>query len=179
MNNFSSAREVKDARPELRVHIEYEVKTDGAIKLVELPFVMGVLADLSGKSKVEKKPIDDRDFLEFDMDNFEERMEAIAPRVSFPVANTITGEDKLPVDLTFSAMKDFSPGEIAKNVPALRNLLDARQQLNDLMIYMDGKTDAQDMLGQLLKDPDLMKALAAARPQPASAEPAAQPDGEA
>ena len=146
-----------------RVHIEYEVETFGAKQKVELPFVMGVMSDLSGKSEVEKKGLDKRDFLEFDMDNFDQRMEAIAPRAAFHVDNTLTGEGKLGVDLTFKNMEDFDPGEIAKRVPALNKLLEARQELNDLMIYMDGKAGAQELLDKLLKDPDLLKSLAAAK----------------
>jgi type VI secretion system protein ImpB len=147
-----------------RVHIEYEVETFGAMQKVELPFVMGVMSDLSGKSHVEKKGMADRDFSEFDMDNFEQRMAAIAPRAAFNVENTLTGEGKMGVDLTFSSMKDFSPGEVAKNVPALAKLLETRQQLNDLMLYMDGKDGAQDLLDKVLKDPAMMAALAAAKP---------------
>jgi type VI secretion system protein ImpB len=147
-----------------RVHIEYEVETFGALQKVELPFVMGVLSDLSGKSHVEKKAMDKRDFSEFDMDNFEQRMAAIAPRAAFAVDNTLSGEGKMGVDLTFNTMADFSPGEIAKNVPALAKLLEARQQLNDLMLYMDGKDGAQDLLDKVLKDPSLMQALVAAKP---------------
>ena len=147
-----------------RVHIEYEVETFGALQKVELPFVMGVLSDLSGKSHVEKKAMDKRDFSEFDMDNFEQRMAAIAPRAAFAVDNTLSGEGKMGVDLTFNTMQDFSPGEIAKNVPALAKLLEARQQLNDLMLYMDGKDGAQDLLDKVLKDPSLMLALVAAKP---------------
>lgn len=147
-----------------RVHIEYEVETFGALQKVELPFVMGVMSDLSGKSHVEKKAMDKRDFSEFDMDNFEQRMAAIAPRASFAVDNTLSGEGKMGVDLTFNTMQDFSPGEIAKNVPALAKLLEARQQLNDLMLYMDGKDGAQDLLDKVLKDPSLMQALVAAKP---------------
>ena len=146
-----------------RVHIEYEVETFGAKQKVELPFVMGVMSDLSGKSLVEKKPVDKRDFIEFDMDNFEQRMEAIAPRAAFNVDNTLSGEGKLSVDLNFKTMEDFDPGEVAKRVPALAKMLEARQQLNDLMIYMDGKDGAQELLDKLLKDPDLMKSLAAAK----------------
>lgn len=147
-----------------RVHIEYEVETFGALQKVELPFVMGVMSDLSGKSLVEKKVLDKRDFSEFDMDNFEQRMAAIAPRASFAVDNTLSGEGMMGVDLTFNTMQDFSPGEIAKNVPALAKLLEARQQLNDLMLYMDGKDGAQDLLDKVLKDPSLMQALVAAKP---------------
>jgi type VI secretion system protein ImpB len=147
-----------------RVHIEYEVETYGSRQKVELPFVMGVMSDLSGKSLVEKKTLDKRDFVEFDMDNFEQKMEAIAPRAAFIVDNTLTGEGKMGVDLTFKSLDDFGPGAIAKNVPALAKLLEAREQLNDLMVYMDGKDGAQGLLDKVLKDPDLLKALAAGKP---------------
>ena len=147
-----------------RVHIEYEVETLGSRQKVELPFVMGVMSDLSGKSVVEKKKLADRDFIEFDMDNFEQKMEAIAPRAAFNVDNTLTGEGKVGVDLTFKSMDDFSPGAVAKNVPALAKLLEARTQLNDLMLYMDGKDGAQGLLDKVLKDPDLLKALAGTKP---------------
>jgi type VI secretion system protein ImpB len=147
-----------------RVHIEYEVETYGSRQKVELPFIMGVMSDLSGKSLVEKKTLDKRDFVEFDMDNFEQKMEAIAPRAAFIVENTLTGEGKVGVDLTFKSLDDFGPGAIAKNVPALAKLLEAREQLNDLMVYMDGKDGAQGLLDKVLKDPDMLKALAAAKP---------------
>jgi type VI secretion system protein ImpB len=158
----SGQRFIKENRAP-RVHIEYEVETGGSKKKVELPFVMGVFSDLSGKSHVEKKAVGERDFSEFDMDNFDQRMEAIAPRAAFAVDNTLTGEGKLAVDLTFKRMEDFSPGEIAKRVPALAKLLEARQQVNDLMLYMDGKDGAQGLLERLLKDPDLLKAVSAAK----------------
>src|ERR1700743_1919153 len=121
--------------PAPRVHIEYEVETYGSRQKVELPFIMGVMSDLSGKSLVEKKTLDKRDFVEFDMDNFDQRMEAIAPRAAFVVDNTLTGDGKMAVDLTFKTLDDFTPGAIAKNIPALAKLLEARQELNDLMIY--------------------------------------------
>ncbi|SFS03789.1 type VI secretion system contractile sheath small subunit [Sphingomonas jatrophae] len=159
----SGQRFIKENRAP-RVHIEYEVETFGSRQKVSLPFVMGVLSDLSGKSHVEKKSLDKRDFVEFDMDNFDQRMAAIAPRAAFNVENTLTGEGKLAVDLTFKSMDDFDPGAIAKKVPALAKLLDARRELNDLMLYMDGKDGAQDLLDKVLKDPSLMKALAAAKP---------------
>ncbi len=156
-----------------RVHIEYEVETFGSRQKVELPFVMGVMSDLSGKSEVEKKKLADRDFVEFDMDNFEQKMEAIAPRAAFIVDNTLTGEGKMALDLTFKSMDDFSPGAIAKNVPALAKLLEARTQLNDLLLYMDGKDGAQDLLDKVLKDPDLLKALAGTKPEGGDAAPEA------
>lgn len=146
-----------------RVHISYDVETYGARKSVELPFVMGVLSDLSGQSHVEKKELADRDLVEFDMDNFDKRMAAIAPRVAFNADNTLEGEGKLGVDLTFSKMDDFEPGAIAKNVPALKKLLEARQELNDLLVFMDGKAGAQKLIDEVLQNPDLLKALSAAK----------------
>ena len=163
MAGKSGQRFIKENRAP-RVHIEYEVETYGSRQKVELPFVMGVMSDLSGKSEVEKKTLDKRDFLEFDMDNFEQRMEAIAPRAVFQVENNLTGEGKIAVDLTFKSMEDFTPGAVARQVPALNKLLEARQELSDLMAYMDGKDGAQDLLDKVLKDPDLMKSLAAAKP---------------
>lgn len=161
----SGANFIKRNRPP-RVHIEYKVETYGSPEAVELPFITGVLSDLSGKSEVAKPELSKRDFLEFDVDNFEKRMEAIAPRVAFNVDNTLTGDGKLPVDLTFKSMKDFSPGRVAEMVPALKKLLEARQELSDLMTYMDGKDGAQGLLEKVLKDPELMKALSSA-PKPA------------
>ena len=159
----SGQRFIKENRAP-RVHIEYEVETFGSMQKVELPFVMGIMSDLSGKSHVEKKAMDKRDFVEFDMDNFDQRMAAISPRAAFNVENTLSGDGKMSVDMTFGSMEDFSPGAVAKQVPALAKLLEARQELNDLMLYMDGKDGAQDLLDKVLKDPQLMKALAAAKP---------------
>ena len=166
----SGQRFIKENRAP-RVHIAYEVETGGAKQKVELPFVMGVMSDLSGKSVVEKKSLNDREFLDFSMDNFDQRMSAIKPRAAFNVDNTLTGEGKLAVDIEFNKMDDFSPGAIAQKVPALAQLLEARQQVNDLMLFMDGKDGAQDLLDKLLKDPTLMKALAAAKAQPEDSAP--------
>lgn len=146
-----------------RVHITYDVETYGARKSVELPFVMGVISDLSGKSEVAKKDLKDRDFTEFDVDNFDKRMAAIAPRAAFLVENEIEGEGKLGIDLTFKKMEDFEPGKIAENVPALAKLLDARRQLNDLLIAMDGKQNATELLEKVMQDENLLKALSAAQ----------------
>ena len=162
-----------------RVHIEYEVETYGSRQKVELPFVMGVMSDLSGKSQVEKKPLDKRDFVEIDMDNFDNRMEAIAPRAAFHVDNTLGGEGgKLSVDLTFKSIEDFEPGRVAKAIPSLAKLLEARQQLNDLLLYMDGKDGAQELLDKLLKDPALLQALSAAKADGAEADAVPQAAGE-
>lgn len=159
-----------------RVHISYDVETYGARKSVELPFVMGVISDLSGKSEVAKKDLKDRDFTEFDVDNFDKRMAAIAPRAAFIVDNEIEGEGKLGIDLTFNKMDDFEPGKIAENVPALAKLLEARKQLNDLLIHMDGKQDATELLDKVLKDENLLKALSEAKAESAGADEAAEAD---
>lgn len=144
-----------------RVHITYEDPYD-ANELVELPFVMGVMSDLSGNaSKVDKVDMNERDFLEFDMDNFDKRMEAIKPAVSMAVENKLDPDstDKLSVLLEFAKMDDFSPAAIARQVPATAKLLEAREQLSNLLSYMDGKVAASDQLKKLLSDPSLMEAL--------------------
>jgi type VI secretion system protein ImpB len=144
-----------------RVHISYEDPYDAERK-VELPFVMGVMSDLSGNnSSVEKPEIAQRQFLEFDMDNFENRMAAIDPSLSMKVANKLgdgTGE-RLSVELHFKKMQDFTPAAIARQVPALAKLLESREQLANLLRYMDGKVGAEDQIRKLLNDPELMKAL--------------------
>jgi len=96
-----------------RVQIEYDVELYGAEKKVQLPFVMGVMSDLAGKSEVEQPGIADRKFLEIDIDNFDERMKSMAPRAAFTVPNTLTGEGNMAVDITFESMDDFSPAAIA------------------------------------------------------------------
>ena len=157
-----------------RVHIEYEVETYGARQKVELPFVMGVISDLSGKSLKDKKAAEAREFMDIDMDNFDQRMEAVAPRVAFAVDNTLAGEGKIAVDMTFNSMNDFSPGEIARKIEPLAKLLEARTQLEDLLSYMDGKNGAQDLLDKVLQDPALLQAISAAR-KPAADEPVSEP----
>ncbi len=144
-----------------RVHITYEDPYDTE-KLVELPFVMGVLADLSGNnSEVDKQEVPQRVFLDFDMDNFDGRMAAIQPGASFRVENKLgnSADEKMHIGLKFNNMEDFKPAAIAKQVPALAKLLEARQQLKNLQLYMDGKVDAEARLKELLKDPELMAAL--------------------
>ena len=143
-----------------RVQIEYDVELYGAEKKIQLPFVMGVLADLSGKPADPLLPVGDRKFLDIDVDNFDSRMKAIKPRVAFQVPNTLTGEGNISVDLTFDSMDDFSPAAVARKVDALAKLLEARQQLSNLMTYMDGKSGAEELLNKVLKDPTLLQSLA-------------------
>ena len=148
-----------------RVQIEYDVETYGAQKKVQLPFVVGVMSDLSGKPTDALPPIDDRKFLEIDVDNFDERMKAIKPRVAFTVPNTLTGEGNLAVDITFESMDDFSPAAVARKVEGLNKLPEARTQLSNLMTYMDGKTGAESLINKVLADPALLQSLASA-PKP-------------
>jgi type VI secretion system protein ImpB len=150
-----------------RVQIEYDVETYGAQKRIQLPFVVGVMSDLSGKPTEALPPIDDRKFLEIDVDNFDERMKAIKPRVAFTVPNTLTGEGNLAVDITFENMDDFSPAAVARKVEGLNKLLEARTQLSNLMTYMDGKTGAEGLINKVLADPALLQSLAET-PKPAS-----------
>ena len=148
-----------------RVQIEYDVETYGSEKKVQLPFVVGVMSDLSGKPAEPLPAVADRKLLEVDVDNFDDRLKSIKPRVAFTVPNTLTGEGNLAVDITFESMDDFSPAAVAKKVDALSKLLDARTQLANLMTYMDGKTGAEDLIGKVLADPALLATLAAA-PKP-------------
>lgn len=144
-----------------RVHITYEDPYD-ADKRIELPFVTGVLSDLSGNaSSVEKLEVAQREFLEFDMDNFDKRMAAIEPGVAFRVENRV-GEgvgERLAVELRFQKIEDFGPAAVARQVPALKKLLEAREQLANLLRYMDGRVAAETQLRALLSDPQLMAAL--------------------
>ncbi len=149
-----------------RVQIEYDVELYGAEKKVQLPFVMGVMADLAGKPADPLPSVADRKFLEIDIDNFDNRMKAMKPRVAFQVPNTLTGEGNLSVDLTFENMDDFSPAAVAAKVEGLNKLLDARKQLSNLVTYMDGKGGAEELIGKVLNDPALLQSLtAAAKPE--------------
>jgi type VI secretion system protein ImpB len=144
-----------------RVQIEYDVEVYGSEKKVELPFVMGVLSDLSGAPVEALPPVAARGFLDIDIDNFDERMKAIEPRVAFTVPNTLSGEGQLLVDMTFESIEDFSPAAVARKVDSLRQLLEARTQLANLQTYMDGKSGAESLVNRLLQDPTLLKSLAA------------------
>lgn len=157
-----------------RVQIEYDVEVYGAQKKVQLPFVMGVMADLSGKPVDPLAPVADRKFLEIDVDNFDNRLKAIKPRAAFRVPNTLTGEGQLNVDLTFESMEEFSPAVVARKVDALNRLLQARQQLSNLMTYMDGKTGAEELMAKVLNDPSLLQSLVAEPKPQASPSPAAE-----
>ena len=149
-----------------RVQIEYDVETYGATKKVQLPFVMGVMSDLSGKPAEALSAVADRKFLEIDTDNFDSRLKSMKPRVAFSVPNTLTGDGNLSVEVTFESMDDFSPAAVARKVEGLNKLLEARQQLANLITYMDGKTGAEDLIAKVLADPALLASLTSdAKPQ--------------
>ena len=150
-----------------RVQIEYDVEVYGAQKKIQLPFVMGVMADLSGNPTDALPDVADRKFLEIDVDNFDKVLESSKPRAAFAVENTLTGEGKMMVDITFQSLDDFSPAAVARKVEPLRKLLEARTQLANLMTYMDGKAGAEKLIANTLNDPALLQALTAA-PKPES-----------
>jgi type VI secretion system protein ImpB len=148
-----------------RVQIEYDVELYGAEKKVELPFVMAVMSDLSGNPAKPLPAVAERKFLEISIDNFDDRLKAMEPRVAMQVPNKLTGEGNLNIDMTFENLADFTPGAVAKKVPALQQLLEARTQLANLITYMDGKTGAEALIAKVLSDRGLLTTLAAA-PKP-------------
>ncbi len=147
-----------------RVQIAYDVEHYGSPTTIELPFVMGVMADLAGESETKEasKPINDRSFVETDAGRFGKFMEALAPRVKARVPNKLPSgdgeekEEELFVDLSFKSMSDFAPDKIAEQVPALSELLKMRRQLEELLSYMDGKVDAEKRIAQLLNNEPLL-----------------------
>ena len=163
----SGQKFIKRNRPP-RVQITYQDPYDETAN-VELPFIMGVMADLSGNASAKEKPkLASRDFTNVDTQNFSKFMTSVEPAVSLSVDNKLgDGGDKLGMTLTFRNMDDLDPGKIAEQVPALKALLDARQRLANLQRYMNGKSDAQDLLKKVLNDPDLMK-LVESRPAKAA-----------
>lgn len=160
-----------------RVQIEYDVELYGAEKKVQLPFIMGVLADLSGNPADPLAPVGERKLLEIDVDNFDDRLKSMKPRVAFRVPNVLTGEGNLNVDITFQSMDDFSPAAIAKKVAGLDKLMEARTQLANLVTYMDGKEGAEELIANVLKDPALLQSLVSV-PKPADVTETTEESGE-
>ena len=143
-----------------RVNISYEDPYDSE-KMVELPFVVGVMSDLSGNaSQVDKAPMEERDFVDVTAATLDDYMKSVAPGLSFNVENKVGGEERLGVQLNFESMDDFDPAAVARQIPALKKLLEARQHLANLQRYMNSKPKAQDQIRKLLNDPELMAALA-------------------
>jgi type VI secretion system protein ImpB len=162
-----------------RVQIEYDVELFGAQKKVQLPFVMGVMSDLAGKPAEPLAPVAERKFMEFDVDNFDDRMKSMKPRVEFRVPNTLSGEGNISIDLTFESMDDFSPAAVARKVDALAKLMEARNQLKNLVTYMDGKGGAEELIAKVLKDPALLQSLAATpKPEATDSDGGDKPNGQ-
>lgn len=169
MARQSSQKFIQRNRPP-RVQIEYDLELYGSMKKVNLPFVVGVMSDLSGKPAEELPGVADRKLVEVDIDNFDKTLKATKPRVAFQVPNALTGQGNMQVDITFESMDDFAPAAVARKVEALRKLLEARTQLENLLTYMDGKDKAEDLIARLLKDEALLRALASAPKPQAGAE---------
>ena len=148
-----------------RVQIEYDLELYGSEKKIQLPFVMGIMADLSGKPAEPLPPVTDRKFLEIDAENLDERMKAMKPRIAYQVPNSLTEDGNINVELTFESMDDFSPAAVARKVDALNKLLEARTQLANLITFMDGKSGAEELINQAIRDPALLQSLSAA-PKP-------------
>ena len=154
MSRQSSAQKFIGESRAPRVQIEYDVELYGSQKKVELPFVVGVIADLSGDNVEILDSVDDRRFVGLDVENFDQRMAEIDPQLSFHVPNLLTKDGTLiPVDLNFASMEDFSPAEVVKRIPELAVLLEARSQLKELITYMDGKVAAEEVIQEILKNP--------------------------
>jgi type VI secretion system protein ImpB len=143
-----------------RVQITYDVETNGAMLKTELPFVVGVLADLSGQPKEKLGPLKQRKVVNIDRDNFNNVLEKAAPRVAMKVDNKITGEGKLGVELNFKHLDDFEPAKVAEQVGPLRELLDMRKRLTQLMSKMEGNDKLEELLGQILNNTDAARKLA-------------------
>ena len=161
MGRESSQKFITRNRPP-RVHIEYEVEVGGAMVLKEIPFVLGVMADLSGKPLEELPPLEQRKFATVDVDNFEKFLKATKPRVAFQVPNKLTGEGSLNVDITFESLEDFSPGAVARKTEGLKELYAAREKLNSMLTKVESKAKAEALVQELLSQPALLKQIAEA-----------------
>ena len=145
-----------------RVHITYDVETEGAMVTKELPFVVGVLGDFSGKPYEPLKPVRDRKFTQIDRDNFDDVMKRMTPGAQFKVDNTLTGGDtQMAVELKFKAMEDFEPAQVVDQVEPLRKLLAVRNKLRDLMAKVDRSEELEGLLEQVLQNTEKLASLAA------------------
>ncbi|MET1254947.1 type VI secretion system contractile sheath small subunit [Aliikangiella maris] len=144
-----------------RVHITYDVETEGATVQKELPFVMGVIGDFSGNASTVNKPLKDRRFIQIDRDNFDEVLKRQAPALEFKVENTLAGDgSEIGVKLDFNSMADFEPGAIVEQVEPLKKLMDTRNQLRDLMTKIDRSEELEDILEKVLSNTENLDALA-------------------
>jgi type VI secretion system protein ImpB len=143
-----------------RVHITYDVETEGAEIQRELPFVMGIMGDFSGDPTKPLAPLADRKFVQIDRDNFNDVMSRIGPGLKLRVDNTLAGDgSELALDLKFNAIEDFEPGRVVEQVPALRQLMETRNKLRDLMGKIDRSTELESLLEQVLQNETELKSL--------------------
>jgi type VI secretion system protein ImpB len=143
-----------------RVHIMYEVETEGAMVVKELPFVVGVLGDFSGDPTEPLKPLKDRKFIQIDRDNFDEVMARMTPGATFRVENTLKGDgSELAVSLKFNSLADFEPAKVVEQVAPLQNLLETRNKLRDLLTKADRSEDLEALLETVLQDSEQLKTL--------------------
>jgi type VI secretion system protein ImpB len=144
-----------------RVHITYDVEIGDAIEMKEIPFVVGVLADLSGKPEQPLPKMKDRKFIEIDRDNFDKVLAGMNPRLAFRVDNKLTGDDtKMAVELRFKSMDDFHPERVADQVAPLRKLVETRQRLSDLLSKMDGNDRLDELLQEVMSSTEKVEQLA-------------------
>jgi len=143
-----------------RVHIKYQVETDGAVIEKELPFVVGVMGDFSGNPTTPKASLKERKFINIDQDNFDQVMTRIAPELNLKVANTLKDDgSQMAVGLKFRSMDDFEPARVAEQVPALKKLIDTRNKLRDLMSKVDRSDELESLLEQVLQKEEELKRL--------------------
>jgi len=145
-----------------RVHITYQVETEGAMVEKELPFVVGVLGDFSGKPTEPLKPLKDRKFIQIDRDNFNDVMRRMTPGLEFKAENTLKGDgSEIPVKLQMSSIDDFEPGAVVKQVEPLRKLQETRDKLRDLLTKVDRSEDLEGILERVLQNTEELKKLSA------------------
>jgi type VI secretion system protein ImpB len=145
-----------------RVHITYDVETEGAVVQKELPFVVGVMGDFSGDPTQPLKPLRDRKFVQIDRDNFNDIMSRMTPGLNLKVDNTLAGDgSEMGVQLQFNSMDDFEPANVARQVEPLRKLLETRDKLRDLLTKIDRSQDLENVLEQVLENTDKLKELSA------------------
>ncbi len=145
-----------------RVHITYDVETEGAVVQKELPFVVGVMGDFSGDPTQPLKPLRDRKYVQIDRDNFNDIMSRMTPGLDLKVDNTLAGDgSEMGVQLQFNSMEDFEPANVARQVEPLRKLLETRDKLRDLLTKIDRSQDLENVLEQVLENTDKLKELSA------------------
>src|SRR3954447_3387818 len=160
MPTFESTQHKLDRIRKPRVHLTYDVEVGGAIQVKELPFVMGVLADLSGKPDEALPRLKDRKFVEIDRDNFNKVLAGMKPRLAFQVDNTLQNDgSKLNVEMRFNSMDDFDPENVVQKVEPLRKLLEARNRLTDLASKIDGNDKLESLLQDVVNNTDSLKKL--------------------